>query len=250
MNVRLSSVLFRFASPPAFYDLVGRIAPFVLIAAITTTLIGLYLGLVVALPDAFQGDSFRIMYVHVPAATMATFLYVVMAGWAAIGLSFNTRVSLMMVQAIAPTGALMAFLALISGSLWGRPTWGTFWVWDARLTTTLILFIQYVGLIGLFTSIDDVRRSHMASAVMAIVGAVNLPIIYVSVSLLNTMHQGASVRLTGASMPTNMLTPLLVMLLAFWMYSAYAILLRVRSILVEREIDSAWVQRKFIRSAS
>jgi heme exporter protein C len=167
---------------------------------------------------------------------MSMFLYVVMAFWAAVGLAWNTRLSSMMASALAPTGALFTFLALWTGALWGKPTWGAWWVWDARLTSELILFFLYVGFIALQAAIDDPRRADRAGAVLAIVGVVNVPIIYFSVQWWNTLHQGASVSLKSApTMATTMLAGMLVMALAFWLYSIGAALLRVRRIIRERE---------------
>ncbi|UCD69085.1 MAG: cytochrome c biogenesis protein CcsA, partial [Betaproteobacteria bacterium] len=169
--------------------------------------------------------------------------YLVMAFWAAVGLTFNTRLSSMMAHSLAPTGALMTFLALWTGSLWGKPTWGTWWVWDARLTSELILLFLYIGYMALCASIDDVRRADKASAVLALVGVVNVPIIYWSVKWWNTLHQGASVSLTRApSMAQSMLFGMLLMALAFWMYSIAVSLIRVRAIISERERGSAWLQ--------
>jgi heme exporter protein C len=159
-----------------------------------------------------------------------------MACWAALGLAFNTRLSGMMASALAPTGALFTFIALWTGSLWGRPTWGTYWVWDARLTSELVLLFLYFGFIALQAAIDDPRRADRAGALLAIVGAVNIPIIHYSVVWWNTLHQGASVSLTKApTMAAQMLTGMLLMALAFWMYSIAVTLLRVRCIIKERE---------------
>jgi heme exporter protein C len=167
---------------------------------------------------------------------MSMFIYVVMACWAALGLAFNTRLSGMMASALAPTGALFTFIALWTGSLWGRPTWGTYWVWDARLTSELVLLFLYFGFIALQAAIDDPRRADRAGALLAIVGAVNIPIIHYSVVWWNTLHQGASVSLTKApTMAAQMLTGMLLMALAFWMYSIAVTLLRVRCIIKERE---------------
>jgi heme exporter protein C len=167
---------------------------------------------------------------------MSMFLYVAMAFWAALGLAFNTRLSSMMASAIAPTGALFTFIALWTGALWGRPTWGTYWVWDARLTSELILLFLYLGFMALQAAIDDARRADRAGALLAIVGAVNVPIIYYSVQWWNTLHQGASVSLTRApSMASTMLAGMLLMALAFWLYSIAASLARVRCIIRERE---------------
>ena len=204
---------------------------------------GLYTGFFVAPTDFQQGESYRIIFIHVPAAWMSMFTYLVMAFWAGIGLIFNTRLSSMMARALAPTGALMTFLALWTGALWGKPTWGTWWVWDARLTSELILLFLYIGYMSLAAAIDDVRRADKASAVLALVGVVNVPIIYYSVKWWNTLHQGASVSLTRApSMAESMLLGMLLMALAFWMYTIAVSLMRVRAIIMERERASAWVQ--------
>jgi heme exporter protein C len=227
---------FWYASPQTFYPLAGTIARWCAPAALVLALAGLYIGFFVAPTDAQQGEAYRIIFIHVPAAWMSMFLYVVMAFWAAMGLAFNTRLSGMMASALAPTGALFTFIALWTGALWGRPTWGTYWVWDARLTSELILLFLYFGFMALKASIEDPRRADRAGAVLAIVGVVNVPIIYYSVQWWNTLHQGASVSLTRApSMATTMLTGMLVMALAFWLYSIAAAMVRVRCIIVERE---------------
>jgi heme exporter protein C len=235
--------LFWFASPQTFYPLAGKMVPVFAALAIVLGLIGLYIAFLLAPTDATQGESYRIIFIHVPAAWMSMFLYVVMAFWAAVGLVFNTRLSSMMATAIAPTGALMTFLALWTGSFWGRPTWGAYWVWDARLTSELILLFLYLGFIALQAAIDDARRADKAGAVLALVGVVNVPIIYFSVQWWNTLHQGASVSITRApSMATTMLWGMLVMALAYWMYSIAAVLHRVRSIIIARERRTEWVR--------
>jgi heme exporter protein C len=234
--------VFRFAAPHVFYPLAGRMVPWFGALAAVLAIAGLYVGFFVAPTDFQQGESYRIIFIHVPAAWMAMFLYVVMAFWAGVGLVFNTRLSAMMASAIAPTGALMAFISLWTGALWGRPTWGAYWVWDARLTSTLILLFLYLGFIALQAAIDDPRRADKASAVLALVGVVNVPIIYFSVQWWNTLHQGASVKPGGTSMAATMLAGMLLMVFAFWMYAIAAILVRVRTILLERERRAAWVQ--------
>ena len=227
---------FWFASPQTFFPLAGAAAPWFFALAALLGAAGLYIGFFVAPTDAQQGEAYRIIFIHVPAAWMSMFLYVVMAFWAAVGLAWNTRLSSMMASALAPTGALFTFLALWTGSLWGKPTWGTWWVWDARLTSELILLFLYVGFIALQASIDEPRRADRAGALLAIVGVVNVPIIYYSVQWWNTLHQGASVSLKSApTMAATMLAGMLVMALAFWMYSIGAALLRVRRIIRERE---------------
>ena len=220
---------FWYASPQTFYPLAGTIARICAVLAVALTLAGLYVGFFVAPTDATQGEAYRIIYIHVPAAWMSMFLYVVLALWAAAGLAFSTRLSFMMARALAPTGALFTFIALWTGSLWGRPTWGTYWVWDARLTSELILLFLYFGFIALQASIDDRRRADRAGALLAIVGVVNVPIIYFSVKWWNTLHQGASVSLTKApSMAAAMLTGMLLMTFAFWAYAIAVTLARVR----------------------
>src|SRR3954466_5450617 len=228
--------LYWFASPQTFFPLAGTLARIAAVLAAVLTLAGLYVGFFLAPTDAQQGEAYRIIFIHVPAAWMSMLIYVVMAVWAAIGLAFNTRLSSMMASALAPTGALFTFIALWTGSLWGRPTWGTYWVWDARLTSELILLFLYLGFIALQASIDDRRRADRAGALLALVGVVNIPIIYFSVKWWNTLHQGASVSLTRApSMAATMLTGMLLMALAFWAYSIAAVLVRVRCIIRERE---------------
>lgn len=232
-----------FAAPQRFYGLAGRLVPWCAAAAVVLAAYGLYLGLGVAPADFQQGDSYRIIFIHVPAAWMAMVLYVAMAFWGAIGLVFNARLAAMLAQAIAPTGAMMAFLALWTGALWGKPTWGTWWVWDARLTSTLILLFLYIGYLSLRAAIDDERRADRASAVLAIVGVINVPIIYFSVQWWNTLHQGASVSLNKApSMASIMLESMLVMALAFWAYCFAVVFVRVRHIILERERGASWTR--------
>jgi heme exporter protein C len=234
MNAHVNFNWFRYASPQTFFPVAGAMAPWFLAAAALLAAGGLTIGLFVAPTDAQQGEAYRIIFIHVPAAWMSMFLYVVMAFWAAVGLAFNTRLSSMMASALAPTGALFTFIALWTGSLWGKPTWGTWWVWDARLTSELILLFLYVGFIALQASIDDPRRAERAGAVLAIVGVINVPIIYFSVQWWNTLHQGASVSLRSApSMAAVMFAGMIVMALAFWMYSIGAALVRVRCIIRE-----------------
>ncbi|TMH33721.1 MAG: heme ABC transporter permease, partial [Betaproteobacteria bacterium] len=189
---------FKFASPASFFPLAGKLTPWFAIAAAVSGAVALWLGFAVAPTDAQQGEAYRIIFIHVPAAWMSMFIYLVMAFWCAVSLTFNTRLAAMMAQALAPTGALFTFLALWTGALWGRPTWGTYWAWDASMTSELILLFLYFGYMALRQAIDDPRRADRASAVLALVGAVNVPIIYFSVKWWNTLHQGATVSLTAA----------------------------------------------------
>ncbi len=236
-------MLFKFASPQAFFPIAGKLVPWFGAVAALFALAGLYVGFVVAPTDATQGEAYRIIFIHVPAAWMSMFLYLVMAGWAGFGLALNTRLSGMMASAIAPTGAMFTFLALWTGSLWGKPTWGTWWVWDARLTSELILLFLYLGFIALKASIEDPVRSDRAGAILALVGAINVPIIYFSVQWWNTLHQGASVSLTKSpSMAATMLLGMLLMALAAWMYAIAVSLARLRSIIRERERNAEWLR--------
>jgi len=241
---------FKSASPATFYPLAGRMIPWFSTAAALLCAVGLYVSFFLAPTDATQGEAYRIIFIHVPAAWMSMFIYLVMAFWAGIGLAFNTRLSSMMAQALAPTGAMFTFVALWTGALWGKPTWGTWWVWDARLTSELILLFLYLGYLALTAAIDDTRRADKAGAILALVGAVNVPIIYFSVQWWNTLHQGASVSLTRApSMARIMLIGMLLMGLAAWMYSIAAALSRVRLIILEREKNTAWVREVLEREA-
>jgi heme exporter protein C len=206
------------------------------IAALLLVMPGIQIALFVAPTDAVQGDVYRIMFVHVPAAWMSMLLYVVMAAYAALGLILNARLSAMMARAIAPTGALFTALALVTGALWGRPAWGAWWVWDARLTSELILLFLYLGFMSLHGAIDDTRRADRACAVLALAGVVNVPVIYFSVQWWYTLHQGASLSFgSGVSMDSSMLAGLVVMTLAFWCYAIAMVLVRVRRIIDERE---------------
>lgn len=233
---------YKYASPASFYGLAGKMIPGFAALSAVLFISGLYIGFFVAPTDAQQGEAYRIIFIHVPAAWMSMFIYVVMAVYSGIGLAFNTRLSAMMASALAPTGALFAFIALFTGSFWGKPMWGTWWVWDARLTSQLILFFLYIGYISLQAAIDDPKRSDRASALIALVGVINVPIIYFSVKWWNTLHQGASISITKApTMAYTMLTGMLVMALACWMYAIAVALYRVRLIILERERHSAWV---------
>jgi heme exporter protein C len=233
----------KFAAPSEFYPLAGKMIPWFWAAFAVFAVVGLWIGLFVAPTDFQQGEGYRIIFVHVGASWMSMFIYLVMAFWAGIGLAFNTRLSGMMAQALAPTGAMFAFLSLLTGALWGKPMWGAWWVWDARLTSELILLFLYVGFIALIRAIDDTRRADRAGAILALVGVVNVPIIYFSVTWWNTLHQGASVSLTKSpSMAALMLWGMLFSALAMWMYSIAVALMRVRILIVEREKNADWVK--------
>ncbi|CAN5906125.1 heme ABC transporter permease CcmC [soil metagenome] len=234
---------FTYASPQRFYPLVGKAVPWFGSLAALLAVAGLAIGLLIAPTDRQQGDAYRIIFVHVPAAWMSMVVYVAMAFWAAIGLAFNARLAFMLANALAPTGALMTVLALWTGALWGKPTWGAWWVWDARLTSELILLFLYIGVLSLHAAIDDAKRADRAAALLALVGVVNVPIIYFSVKWWNTLHQGASVSLAKApSMATPMLLGMLVMALAFWAYCIAVSLARLRVTMLERERHATWAR--------
>ncbi len=232
---------FKYAAPSTFYGLAGKLIPWFAWPAVVLFVVGLYIGFFVAPTDATQSEAYRIIFIHVPASILAMLVYLIMAGYAALGLIFNTRVSSMMASALAPTGALLTFIALWTGALWGKPMWGAWWVWDARLTSTLILLFLYLGFISLQASIEDPRRADRAGALLAIVGAVNVPIIYFSVQWWNTLHQGATLKPSGTSMHIAMQQGMFTMMAAMWLYVIAVSLMRVRSIILERERNTQWV---------
>jgi heme exporter protein C len=232
-----------FSAPSRFYAMAGRLIPWFWVATIVLALAGLTIGFAIAPTDFQQGDAYRIIFIHVPAAWMSMLIYMVMAFWAAMGWAFNTRMSSMYARALAPTGAMFTFLALWTGALWGKPTWGTWWVWDARLTSEFILLLLYLGYIALTESIDDQRRSANAGALLSIVGAVNVPIIYFSVKWWNTLHQGSTISATAApKMVSTMLTAMLLLTFSFWAYSFAVVFSRARAIVLEQESDAEWVK--------
>lgn len=233
---------FKYSAPSTFYGLAGKLIPWFAWPAALLFAVGMYIGFFVAPTDAVQGEAYRIIFIHVPASILSMFIYLVMAGYAALGLVFNTRLSAMMATALAPTGALFAVISLWTGALWGKPTWGAWWVWDARLTSELILLFLYLGFIALQASIDDPRRADRAGALLAIVGSVNVPIIYFSVQWWNTLHQGSTIKFTGTSMHIAMQHAMFTTLAACWLYVIAITLSRVRSIILEREGSTQWVK--------
>jgi heme exporter protein C len=228
--------IFKYSSPATFFPLAGKMVPWFSTLAVLFGAVGLYLGLIVAPEDFQQGEVYRIIFIHVPTAWMAMFIYLVMAMYGVLALTLNTRLSAMMMEALAPTGAIFTVLALWTGALWGRPTWGTYWAWDARMTSTLILLFLYIGYLALINAIEDKKRADKAGALLVIVGSVNVPIIYFSVKWWNTLHQGSSVSVaTSPKMASIMLWAMLAMAIACWMYSIAVSLVRVRAIICERE---------------
>jgi heme exporter protein C len=232
----------RYAAPKVFYPFAGRLIPWLTGLTGILLLAGLYLGLFVAPPDYQQGETVRIMFIHVPAAWMSMFIYVTMASAGAVGLAWNIRLAEVAASASAPIGASFTLLALVTGSLWGKPMWGTWWAWDARLTSELILFFLYIGIMALEASIDDPKRAARACAILALVGVVNIPIIHFSVEWWNTLHQPASVSKAGKpSIHLSILIPLLIMALAFTVYYVTVLLMRMRADILEREKHTSWV---------
>lgn len=233
----------KYASPKIFYPLAGRLIPWFAGATVVLLAAGLYQGLFVAPPDYQQGESVRIMFIHVPAAWLAMFVYVVMAGAGAAGLIWNTKLAEMFARSCAPVGAWFTLLALATGSLWGKPMWGTWWEWDARMTSELVLLFLYIGYIALHDAFEDRRTGARASAVLALVGVVNIPIIHYSVEWWHSLHQGATVtKLAAPSIDTDMLVPLLVTAVGFTLYLGAALCLRLRADLLDAEAGAAWVR--------
>ena len=233
----------KLASPRHFYRISGRLIPW--LAWLTGILLaaGLYLGLFVAPPDYQQGQSYRIIFVHVPSAWMSLFIYTFMAVLGAIYLIWNIKLADVMARSSAVLGAAFTFLALATGSLWGKPMWGAWWVWDARLTSELILLFLYLGYVALVTAIEDTRTAARAGAVLILVGVVNIPIIHYSVEWWNTLHQGPTVtKLDKPSIHLSMLIPLLLMAGAFKLYYFTVVLMRARVEVMERERKSDWVR--------
>jgi heme exporter protein C len=235
----------KMASPPHFYALTEKWMPWLSILFLALLAAGLYGGLYLAPPDYQQGDSYRIIYIHVPAAWMSLFIYVVMAVAGAIGLVWRIKLAEIVMISSAAVGASFTFIALVTGSLWGKPMWGTWWVWDARLTSELILLFLYLGVTGLYGAIDDKRSASRAVAILALVGVVNIPIIHYSVEWWNTLHQGPTVtKIDKPSIHLSMLWPLLVMALAFNVYYVIALFFRARVELLQRERNAQWIKGK------
>ncbi len=219
----------RFANPTRFLRFAAVVQPWIAGLTVLMLAAGLYLGLFASPADYQQGESVRIMYVHVPAAWMALFCYTALAGAAAVALIWKHPLADLAAKATAPIGASFTFLALVTGSLWGKPMWGTWWVWDARLTSMLVLLFLYLGYMALNTAFDDPSRGAKSSAILALVGFVNVPIIKFSVDWWNTLHQPSSVVKTGGpAIDSSMLTPLLLMAAAFTTYYLWVMLIRIR----------------------
>jgi len=233
----------KLASPKHFYRIAGLWIPWLAVICAGFMLAGLYQGLLVAPPDYQQGESYRIMFIHVPAAWMSMFVYVVMATAGAIGLIWHMKLAEVIAISSAPIGASFTFLALVTGSIWGKPMWGTWWVWDARLTSELILLFLYLGVIALYNAVDDKRTAIRAVSILALVGVVNIPIIHYSVEWWNTLHQGPTVtKFDTPSIDIRMLIPLLLMAVAFKLFYAVVVLMRSRCEVLQRERNTQWVR--------
>ena len=212
--------------------------PWLAVLALALTVAGLWVGFFVAPTDHQQGEVYRIIFLHVPAAWMSMFIYVVAAVHAGLGLVYRTRLSPLLARALAPTGALFTVIALWTGAAWGKPTWGAWWVWDARLTSELILLFLYLGYLGVASAIEDPERADAASAIVLLAGVVNVPIIYFSVQWWSTLHQGATIRMDAApSMTHTMLAGMLLMTMACWAYTLAVCLLRTRCLIRERAAE-------------
>lgn len=232
----------RLGSPPYVYGLARRLTPWFAWPAAVLILYGLWGGLVSAPPDYQQGDGFRIIYVHAPSAWMSLMVYTVLAGAAAVGLIWRIKVAHAAAASCAAIGASFTVAALVTGSLWGRPMWGTYWQWDPRLTSELILLFLYLGYMGLRAAIEDMQRADRASALLAVVGVVNVPIIHYSVVWWNSLHQAPSVMaLQKPTLALAMLVPLLVMLLGFTLFFGALFLVRLRAEILVRERASRWI---------
>lgn len=231
-------LLARLASPHSFYELAGRLLPWLTVATLLLFATGLIWALAFAPADYQQGDGFRILYVHVPAAAFSMGVYVAMAVSGGIGLIWRLKLAPLIARSCAPIGAAFTFLALATGSLWGKPMWGTWWVWDARLTSELILLFLYLGYLALQEAIDDRDTAARATAVLALVGLVNIPIIHYSVEWWYTLHQGATIfKLGKPAIAPAMLWPLLVMMAAYALLAVLAVLLGTRNEVLERRLN-------------
>ena len=238
----------KLGSPKWFYEMSGRWLPWLSIAAVLLIAAGLIWGLAFAPPDYQQGNSFRIIYIHVPAAFLAQSIYVTLAIAGLVGLVWKMKLADVALQQAAPIGAWMTAIALLTGAIWGKPTWGTYWVWDARLTSMLILLFLYFGVIALGNAISNRDSAAKACAVLAIVGVVNIPIIKYSVEWWNSLHQTATFKITEKpAMPMEMWLPLLLAVLGFYCFFGAVLLYRMRTEVLKREARSSWVRAEVAR---
>jgi len=240
---------YQLASPKYCYQITSKLLPFFACAALALMSVGIVWGLLFAPQDYQQGNSFRIIYIHVPSAILAQSIYITMALSGAIGIIWKMKIADMVAYACAPVGASMAFIALMTGAIWGKPTWGSWWVWDARLTSMLILLFLYFGVMALYSAMENNANAARATAILALVGLVNIPIIKYSVDWWNTLHQPATFTLTEKpAMPVEMWLPLLVMLIGFYCFFATAMMLRLRNEILRREKRAGWVKKMITKT--
>ena len=233
----------KFGSPPTFYRVSGLLNPWLFAAALLCGLVGLYGGLVLAPADYQQSDAYRIIFIHVPCAWMGLFAYFFMAANAFIALIWRIKISEILAMASAPVGAIFTAITLATGSIWGKPMWGTWWTWDARLTSELVLLFLFLGVIGLYNAIEERRQAARAASFLALIGIVNVPIVHFSVSWWNTLHQGSTVRLLGPSrIDSSMLWPLLLLALATHIWFFASVFARARVSLLELEAGKDWAR--------
>lgn len=243
MKIKFPRWFYRLASPRWFYEISSKLLPWFAIVAFLLISVGTVWGLAFAPADYQQGNSFRIIYIHVPTAILAQSCYMLMAMAGAIGLIWKIKVAHVIAKSCAPIGASMAVLALVTGAVWGKPTWGAWWVWDARLTAMLVLFFLYVGVIALTSAFEYTASGDKAAAILALVGVVNIPIIKYSVEWWNTLHQGATFKMTEKpAMPPDMWIPLLIMIIGFYCFFAVMLMSRARTEVLRRENKTDWVR--------
>ncbi len=235
--------LHKLGSPPLLFRVAGRTAPWFMWLSLALVVAGLVGGLWFAPPDYQQGDGFRIIYIHVPSAIMSLVAYAVMAVASAVGLIWRLRMAHAVTAAAAPLGAAFTFLALVTGSLWGKPMWGTYWVWGARLTSELVWLFIYIGFMVIVNAFSERRAGDRAGAIVVLVGVVDLPIIHYSVVWWTTLHQGASLKLSGSDIAMSMLWPLIAMIFGFLCYFIWLLMLRLRTEILRRERRASWVKR-------
>ncbi len=237
------TVYHRLGSPREFYQIAQYTTPIFGLLSLVLFVCGAYLGLFQAPADYQQGDSFRIIYVHVPAAWLSLFVYMVMATAAAIGIIWRMKMAFVVAICSAPLGAVFTALALITGSIWGKPIWGTWWTWDARLTSELILLFLYFGVMATYHAFEERKTAEKAMAMLAIIGVVIVPIIHYSVEWWSSLHQGATIFAEGGPrMPADMLTPLILMILSFMFFYGYALFLSAQNKVLLNERKSQWVK--------
>ncbi len=234
----------KLGSPPFFYEFAGYLRPWLWVGTVVFAIAGLIGGLIIAPPDYQQGDAYRIIFIHVPSAWMSLFIYGVMAISGLIAVVWRMKLAEIIAMESAPIGAAFTFITLITGSLWGKPMWGTYWTWDARLTSELVLLFIYLGIIGLYHAFENERQGARAASFLIIVGVVNLPIVHYSVVWWNTLHQGTTVRIFApSSISLSMLWPILAMMIATKLYYGVSLLGRARIAVLERERGKDWVRQ-------